>query len=128
MHSPFKRQSHRETRERATASIHFFTTPRLQQPGLGQARVVSLELHASLPHGCRGPRTWTIFCCFFRNISRELDRRWWPGLDPEHMMMTVSQAVDKPSHHTVSPRSCSSCTSTHHSSTCFIWWHFKYLF
>lgn len=52
--------------------------------GAGQARCQ--ELHLGLLCGLGGPGTWTLFCCFSKSITRELDvrwsssPRWWTGL------------------------------------------------
>lgn len=41
------------------------------------------ELHPCFLHGCRDPRIWTVFHCFPRHISKELDWKWSkPGVKP----------------------------------------------
>lgn len=40
------------------------------------SEVRSLDLPLCLPHRCRNPKTWPIFCYFLRHTSRVLDCKW----------------------------------------------------
>lgn len=45
----------------------------LKRHRLAQAKARSQELFHSLPHGCRGPNTWVITCCFPRHMAGSWD-------------------------------------------------------
>lgn len=44
-------------------------------PTLGQSQEPGI-LSCSLLCGCRLTNTWAPFCCFFQDISRDLNRKW----------------------------------------------------
>lgn len=70
----FQRQSSTERRrQRQRSSIHCFTP---QMSALAGARPFWSQDLLHFPHWYRGPKTWAIFLCLPKYISRELDQTW----------------------------------------------------
>lgn len=68
----FQRQHYRE-RDREKSAIHWFTPNCHNGQGWARRKPGAWNSIWSLQ---RGPRTWTIFHCFLRHISSELDWKW----------------------------------------------------
>lgn len=90
--------------EKVCASLHWLISQMATELGLGHARARSLELQPGLPVGGRGPSTWSIFYCFPKCDTGEVESEIQElGHEPMLILNATSKRLLNPLCHSDCP-------------------------